>query len=185
MGDPRTSGKYGPVVARTFFWEESPTELFKEFIDRAKKRNVGAQSISHNSEDENGMPIEFQEYIAGVFEVGLDYPVGEWRFWLGVMRSGEVNKHNSRFAKGFPHAHGWDALTAVHYVQVPESGGDLVIVDKHDETLHRFSPKVGLTAVVDGGSLHGIEAVFGDVERYTLIATGFKKKTEGEKRGRR
>jgi hypothetical protein len=172
-------------VARTFFWEESPTELFKEFIDRAKKKNVGAQSISSNSEDENGMPIEFQEYIAGVFEVELDYPVEEWKFWIGVMRSGEVNRHKKQFAKGFPHAHGWDALTAVHYVQVPESGGDLVIVDRNNKTLHRFPPKVGMTAVVDGGSLHGIEVVFGEVERYTLIATGFKAKTQTRCRSER
>lgn len=175
-----------PVVAETYFWLDAPTEMFKIYVESVMRPAFsGSLGVSKNPEDDNGMPVEFQNYIAQIFENELDYPVNEWRFWVGVTQPGAMAQHAKGFAKGFPHSHGWNALTAVHYVQVPESGGDLLIVDEDHNELERFVPRVGLTAVVDGWSLHGVTAVGGNIPRYTLIATGFDKGERNFRRGRR
>lgn len=165
------------MVARSFFWEDAPTQLFKEFIEANKRDGYsGSASVSKRPEDENGMPIEYQEYVADLFENALNYPVKEWRFWIGVTMPDKANTNVPTFAKGFPHAHGWEALTAVHYVQEPDYGGALLVVDAEHNPIHRFEAKVGMTAVVDGWSMHGVELVGGVTPRYTLIATGFAAK---------
>ena len=176
----------GPVVAKTFFWLDAPTQMFKTFIEANMREGyTGSQSMSKNPTHENGVPVEFQKYIAQLFEDELGYVVKEWRFWLGVTQPDTVNNNAPKFAKGFPHAHGWHGLTAVHYVQVPEGGGALLVVDDNHEELHRFTPRAGLTAVIDGFSLHGVEAVTGSIPRYTLIATGFSGEQKTPQRGQR
>ena len=176
----------GPVVAQTFFWLDSPTEMFKTFIEANMRDGyTGSQAMSKDPAHDNGMPVEYQNYIAQLFEDELDYVVKEWRFWIGVTQPGALNQRAEKFAKGFPHSHGWHGLTAVHYVQVPEGGGALLVVDDKHNELHRFTPRVGLTAIIDGFSLHGVEAVVGDVPRYTLIATGFKGEQKHPQRGQR
>ena len=175
-----------PVVAETFRWLDSPTEMLKTFVEKHMRPNYsGSQAVS-SADDDNGMPVEFQNYVANLYEEKFNYEVKEWRFWIGVTNPGDLNVREPKFAKGFPHSHQWDALTAVHYVQAPAGGGDLVICDDGHKVLHRFAARVGLTAVVDGYSLHGVEAVTGDIPRYTLIATGFISATRNpHMRGRR
>ena len=176
----------GPVVAKTFFWLDAPTEMFRGFVEKhMREGHTGSQSVSKDPTHENGIPVEFKNYIAQLFEEELGYVVKEWRFWIGVTQPDKVNKTAPKFAKGFPHAHGWHGLTAVHYVQVPEGGGALLVVDDKHNELHRFIPRAGLTAVIDGYSVHGVEAVTGGLSRYTLIATGFSGEQKTRQRGQR
>ena len=158
----------------TFFWADAPTDLLREFVEKHRNdKHSGANGVSRNPEDHNGMPIEYQDYVADIFENVLHYPVKEWRYWIGITLPGKNNTQHPEFAKGFPHCHQWDALTAVHYVQVADEGGDLVVCDDNRNVLTRFKAKVGLTAVIDGRSSHGVEAVRGATPRLTVIATGF------------
>jgi hypothetical protein len=168
----------GPLVAEVFHWANAPTEDFKFWVDyqRAKDNKQtfsGSLAISKNPADDNGVPQAFVDHAADIF-ASLNYPVQEWRYWFGVTLPGHNDQANHRFAKGFPHAHNWDALTLIHYVQVADEGGDLVQVRPEDHsTINRFTPKPGTTVVVDGYSLHGVESVGGETPRYVLIATGF------------
>ena len=96
----------GPVVAKTFFWLDSPTEMFKTFIEANMRDGfTGSQAVSKDPTHDNGMPVEFQNYISRLFEDELDYVVTEWRFWIGVTHPNTINNTAPKFAKGFPHAH--------------------------------------------------------------------------------
>ena len=165
----------GPVVALRFFWEGAPIQLFKEFIEKNKSEGrSGAKGVSKKDGADDSMPVEFKEYMSDLFENELNYPVKEWRYWIGVTLPQQTNEHLPQFAKGFPHAHGWDGITAAVVVQVGESGGELVLVEKESKKVfERFEEKVGRISVIDGWSTHGVETVGGEVPRYTLIATEF------------
>lgn len=180
---------YGPLVAEEQFWYDAPTEDFLQFIVDMRQQQDGHRSdggISGSralgvpgSDHKHIVPQAFHDHCVEVFE-NLGYgPVGEYRYWYGVTLPNKFNVNETRFAHGFPHAHGWEGLTLIHYVQTADEGGDLVIVDEENhETLHRFSPEPGTDIIVDGYSIHGVEAVTGNRPRYTLICTAFHEKQQ-------
>lgn len=171
------------MVAESFYWDDAPTDELLAYVEKHKRPDYsGSWAVSKVRGDRDTMPQSYQDHLVEVFHE-LKYPVKEWRFWIGVTLpmqgvGGEVepgNPKHVRWAKGFPHSHQWNALTAVHYVQCPadNDGGDLVIVDDEDHDLARFIPEVGMTCVIDGYTRHGVELVTGDTPRFTLIGTGF------------
>lgn len=176
---------YGPTWAEVLQWDNAPTADFLAFIEAQRKvqdsnrpdggisgsRALAAPGTATTKEQ---VPQAFHEHCVETFEHFNYGPIKEYRYWYGVTIPNRFNQHEKRFAHGFPHAHGWEGLTLIHYVQTADEGGDLVIVDeKHHNTLHRFNPKPGTSIIVDGYSLHGVEAVTGNTCRYTLICTAF------------
>jgi hypothetical protein len=172
----------GPVVAEVFEWEDAPTEDLKAWIEQQRANRPagkmdefsGSRAADPDPTKPSGIPAAFIEHCKDVLDKMQYGPIKEYRYWFGVTLPYKCNAHEPRFAHGFPHAHNWDALTLIHYVQTADEGGDLVLVEpmEHD-TLHRFTVKAGQTVVVDGYSLHGVEQVFGKTPRYTLLCTAW------------
>lgn len=120
------------------------------------------------------MPLSFQNHaIECLDKVGYEYDPDKWKFWVGLTRP-KTQGRLPGFSHNFPHNHQWDGLTLVHCVQSPESGGDLVILRDDETEIDRFEPVVGTTSVIDGWTTHGVATVYGEVDRLTVIATGYK-----------
>ena len=160
-------------------WEDAPTQELLDFVT-ANHRGFGAHPVpgfgdepkAYTKNGEQAMPQSFIEHAKEVVE-RMKFNATRWRYWVSEIRA-EDKSPEEQWAKGFPHNHGWSGLTLVHYLQVPERGGALVIRDWERKEIARFQPEVGMTAVIDGRTEHGVEQVFGDVARRTVIATGYQ-----------
>ncbi len=159
-----------PLVAQ-FEFPESPVEqLCALALDNSVDGNTSARDM-----DRNKLPESIKQHFRDCL-TELEYPFDDakWRYWTGVVHPGHKSNHVG-WAKGFPHTHQWDGITLVHYIQVPDSGGDTVIMeDDHVNILHRFPPELRMTAAMDGWSQHGVEEVFGETSRMTILATGYR-----------
>jgi len=159
-----------PVMAE-FYFKDSSVEILRELVlDNCVDNNTSARDL-----DRNTLPEELKEHFRDCLSA-LDYEAdpAKWRYWTGMVHPGHRSRREG-WAKGFPHNHQWDGLTCVHYVQVPDSGGDTVVFEDDKVTERgRVSPVLFKTAVMDGWSEHGVEEVFGETNRMTIIATGFR-----------
>lgn len=170
--------KKGHIPVYNFVtWDDAPTEMLAEYVD-ASHRGFGAHPVpgfgdepKNIRKDVENMPQVFIEHCDQVMRE-MGYEASRWRYWVSKI-SEEPNKApNEQWAQGFPHNHGWEGLTFVHYLKVPPRGGALVIRDWERKEIARFQPEVGMTAVIDGRTEHGVERVY-DGERWTCIATGY------------
>ena len=159
-------------------WPDAPEDMLLEYV-LANHRGFGAHPVPGYPDDPTGasnkpdqIPNEFVEHCKDVIEIMGYRPCDRWRYWCSIIRM-EQKQAEDPWAQGFPHTHGWDGLTLVHYIQVPHKGGALVIRDHNREVIKKFTPEVGKTAVIDGRTEHGVERVYGDVPRVTVIATGY------------
>lgn len=159
-----------PVMAE-FYFEDSSVELLRELVlANAVNGNTSARAM-----DRTKIPEALKQHFCECLEA-LDYEAdpAKWKYWTGVVHPGHKSAREG-WAKGFPHNHMWDGLTCVHYVQVPDSGGDTVIFEDDAKTVRgNFSPELGKTVVMDGWSEHGVEEVFGETSRLTILATGYR-----------
>jgi hypothetical protein len=170
--------KKGHVPVYDFVeWPDSPVDMMKEYAI-GEHRGFGAHPVPGSGDPETKMankkwmPTEFVLHSQDIVR-NLGYEAKRWRYWVSII-SEETNKHEEEvWAQGFPHTHGWEGLTMIHYLQVPSGGGDLVIRDWQRDEIERFTPQVGWTAVIDGRTEHGVERVWGEVPRITLISTAY------------
>ena len=137
--------KKGHVPVYDFVrWDDAPTAMLLEYVD-ANHRGFGAHPVpgfgdepqAYTAHGEQAMPEEFIEHCKQiVVDMGME-PATRWRFWVSSIR--EENKPDTEtWAQGFPHTHGWEGLTMIHYLQVPEHGGALVIRDWDRSEIARF-----------------------------------------------
>jgi len=158
-------------VLEVFDFSESPLELLREVVrDNTVDNNTSARDV-----DRNKLPEELKQHYRDCLDaVDYKYDEAKWRYWTGMVHPGHVSNRVG-WAKGFPHNHQWDGLTCVHYVQLPDSGGDTVVFEDDAVTEKgRVTPELGTTVVLDGWCEHGVEEVFGETDRMTIIATGYR-----------
>jgi hypothetical protein len=159
-----------PVVAEFYFAESPIEELCELVLDNCVNDNTSARDL-----DRTTIPEALKQHFRDCLEsLGYAADPVKWRYWTGMVHPGHVSSREG-WAKGFPHNHQWDGLTCVHYVQLPDSGGDTVVFEDDKVTERgRISPELGKTSVLDGWSEHGVEEVFGETDRMTIIATGYR-----------
>lgn len=143
------------------FWDDQPTD---ELIAYA---HANAVALTWHVEN---MPQSFRDYAAEVVE-SFDYHVDHWHYWVTVHHP--VADETQRWMPKFPHNHKYDGMTLVQYLEVPESGGELVIFDKEWKVKREYSPEVGMTAIIMDHELHGVRAVHGKLPRTVVIAGAF------------
>ena len=99
-------------------------------------------------------------------------PIGEVMTHLSLKNGQTELDREQRWCRGFPHIHHWDnAATLIHFLAVPEGGGEFVWID--DEGEHEVTPEVGLIVACDGHTSHGVRPVLGTQDRIALITTGW------------
>lgn len=174
----------------TVLWEDIPIEELREYI---LSRHLSEDAARHGRAPHNGavkvqtdqpaMPDSFRRFAANTF---ADLDIFEWQYWTGYYDR-ECPPGQPNFVSGMPHAHGWDGSrhaqyklghTLVMYVQVPERGGELVVMpefrdNKNMGPQHELAPAVGVGAVIEGNVAHGVRPVHGDTPRLACIATAF------------
>lgn len=160
-----------PPLTAEFMFEDSPVEeLCGLVLDNAIDHNTSARDM-----DRTKLPETLKQHFRECLKLlGYKADPAKWRYWTGMVHPGHESNRKG-WAKGFPHTHQWDGLTCVHYVQVPDSGGDTVVLkDDRVNVLHRFSPELRKTIVMDGWSEHGVTVVHGETDRMTILATGYR-----------
>ena len=130
----------------TVLWEDIPIEELREYI---LSRHLSEDAARHGRAPHNGavkvqtdqpaMPDSFRRFAANTF---ADLDIFEWQYWTGYYDR-ECPPGQPNFVSGMPHAHGWDGSrhaqyklghTLVMYVQVPERGGELVVMPEFRTT---------------------------------------------------
>jgi hypothetical protein len=105
---------------------------------------------------------------------GFEYQPGAARnYFLSVIKSTDLNTPPDGWVRKFPHAHGKPSVTLVHYLQVPEAGGELVIAPGEPGEVV-VTPEAGLSVIMEDTVNHGVREVVGDVDRVTIIALQFR-----------
>jgi hypothetical protein len=157
-----------------FEWEGCPVDMLREHV-------LGVVSGGHKTCESNDVPQVFKDYAKSIIEGELGYEVDHWVYWCSDITALENLKpshvppeHDLDWQLKFPHTHGWDGRTMILYLQEPEEGGALVVLDDDVETeIGRFEPKVGWAAVMKDHAIHGIKAIHGDTNRVTIIAGAY------------
>ncbi len=122
-------------------------------------------------------PQSFVDFSKSIIEDEMGYEVDHWVYWASNLEPLD-EKAQARSKDGwqlmFPHTHAWDGRTMILYLDVPEGGGELVVLDEDMETeLHRFEPQVGHAAVMRDHAIHGVKRIEGDKNRVTMIAGAY------------
>ena len=149
---------------------EAPQEMVDELRDYVNtihiQKRKGAQAITDRQSDKE--LAMFKDWCSGVFD-DLGIPHNRWDFWCSILTRQDGNGEG---CQGFPHNHMWNGVTLVLYLQVPEDGGDLVVLEEDVEEA-RISPRTGLAVTVGGYDDHGVERIVGETPRVTIITTVF------------
>lgn len=158
-------------MIQTFEWADPPRSALIEFIKSQRNPRSSPQGAQPIVEGVDHWTVKaFQAHCEECCQ-RLDYPVARWRFWGSIMDRSHFKPDG--WCKGFPHEHGWDGLTLIHYLQVADEGGELVLLNEKGRNMHVYKPAIGTTATVDGRTSHGVRRIFGDTPRITIIATGY------------
>lgn len=165
---------------KTFIWDDCPVEELREFA-------LANVSPARKTCEDCNPPQVFKDYAASIIEGEVGYEVDHWKYWASNLTALDnlasvPPEHNRDWQLKFPHTHGWDGITLVLYLQAPEGGGELVILDDDIETeLFRASPQVGTAAIMKDHSIHGVKAIIGNTNRVTLIAGAYPYPTKSTK----
>jgi hypothetical protein len=146
-------------------WGDSPIERLKNFVLEHRGQHSGAHPLLPEFHDE---PVvqEFAQFAKDSFE-HLNLNAIRWRYWVSV-----VDPTKDEWAPGFPHVHGWDGWTLIHYLQPAEYGGELFTRDSKEDKWTIIEPQQGMAVIVDGKNEHGVKGPLSS-PRITIIATGF------------
>jgi len=156
---------------RVFEWEDCPVDVLREHV-------LANVSTGHKTCETNNVPQVFKDYAKSIIEGELGYEVDHWVYWISDIVNLDALKyvppeHNRDWQLKFPHTHGWDGRTMVLYLQEPEEGGALALLDDDMNEIDCFEPKVGWAAVMSDHEIHGIKAIHGKTNRVTMIAGAY------------
>ncbi len=150
----------------THQWDDCPVAELRGFVE---------QHVGHHKTCEvpkAPLPAVFVEFARQIIEDKLGYEVDHWRYWISSLAP--LDDPDAEWQLKFPHTHGWDGKTLVLYLGLPESGGELVVLDQDVETeLECWTPKEGMAAVMSDHAIHGVKAIKGSKHRLTMIAGAY------------
>ncbi len=158
---------------RTVFWPEMPVEVCVSYIRDAYAKYLSMSPVPTGAKAVTPPPPEvgFVDYAAQVFD-DLGFPVKGWQYWVSILSPNSRVAPNGQWMAGFPHTHHWEnGRTLIQYVQVADHDGELAVII--DDVEHTVVPQVGMGAIVDGTTSHGVKTIRGSTDRMTLIATAF------------
>lgn len=152
-------------------WKDCPVDMLREHV----LANVGP---GHKTCEGKEVPQVFKDYAKSIIEDEMGYEVDHWIYWISEITALENLKsippeHDREWQLKFPHTHQWDGRTMILYLQVPESGGGLAVLDPDMNEVDCFEPKVGWAAVMNDHAIHGIKAIHGNTNRVTMIAGAY------------
>lgn len=112
--------------------------------------------------------MEHWEFTTGAFrEAG--FSIYKWMHHISLRKAGAEDE----WLEDFPHTHGWpNSVTMVQFLQAPDAGGELVIMPVGEKVIE-ITPRDGLCAFCDGETEHGVRPVIGDIDRISLMVTGW------------
>jgi len=158
-------------VFEVFEWKDCPVDMLREHV-------LANVSGAHKTCETNNVPQVFKDYAKSIIEDEMGYEVDHWLYWVSDIQALEKcehtpPKHDPEWQLKMPHTHQWDGRTMILYLQVPESGGGLAILDPDMNEIDCFQPKVGWAAVMKDHAIHGIKAIHGDTNRVTMLAGAY------------
>lgn len=161
-------------MIETHWWQDSPIEALKAFVREHRGKHSGAHPLLPEFYDHH-LIKRFHEYCISVFDE-LEIPHVRWRFWVSM-----IDPCETEWAPGFPHIHGWDGYTVIHYLQPALEGGELYTREKRgprgaDPAQNPWTiiePQAGMSVIIDGDNEHGVKGPISS-PRLTVIATGFQ-----------
>jgi len=154
-----------------FEWADCPVDMLRDYV-------LANVSVGHKTCESHNVPRVFKDYAKSIIEGELGHKVDHWVYWISDitalknLASIPPNQDHAWQLK-FPHTHGWDGQTLILYLQVPESGGALVMLDPDMNEIDRFEPKVGYAAVMSDHAIHGIKAIHGNTNRVCVLAGAY------------
>ncbi len=152
-------------------WEDCPIdELYPLAVAGAK--NQHATCIDFKP------PQAFVDFAKSIIEDELGYEVDHWRYWASDLEPVDESRD---WQLKFPHTHQWDGRTLVLYLNEPEGGGELMVLNEDMSEHTRFDVRPGMAAVMSDHAIHGVRRIEGSTNRVTMIAGAYPYPV-GEKR---
>ena len=154
-----------------FEWKDCPVDVLREHV-------LANVSANHKTCETSDVPQVFKDYAKSIIEDEMGYEVDHWLYWCSDITALDNLKlvppeHDREWQLKFPHTHQWDGRTMVLYLQEPESGGELALLDPDMNETDSFKPKIGWAAVMKDHAIHGIKAIRGNTNRVTMIAGAY------------
>jgi|Cruoilmetagenom7_1024161.scaffolds.fasta_scaffold00637_16 hypothetical protein len=116
-------------------------------------------------------PQSFKDFAKSIIEDEMGYEVDHWNYWASNLDPVDEGRE---WQLKFPHTHQWDGRTMILYLDEPEGGGELVVLDEDMTTeLQVFEPKAGYAAVMRDHAIHGVKRIIGSKNRVTMIAGAY------------
>ena len=153
-------------MARVHKWQRAPLEYLRSYVEERAVR--GPKAVTTDIQDP---PNAFQAYAQSLLQGVLGYEVDHWVYWCSILDP--VEDPDQEWMVKFPHSHGYDGLTLVQYLQAPEEGGELALLDTKKNILEMYEPKAGEGAIIVDHEVHGVRAVRGSEPRITIIAGAY------------